>query len=235
MSRRPSPIVLITSSLAVCAVAGVALAGTARTDARARITACVGSTANAPFQSTAGGGRCPAGTAAVTWNRTGPRGAQGAAGPRGVAGSPGSPGPAGPGGATGAAGSQGEPGPAGATGATGPSNVKVALRSRLTTALEDIAFTNVLTVPLDTGKKQLVTAIVYARAGTTNDYPTCRLGRATGWDGAGNAALSQLASTNTDRFAGSLAAVTTAGTGESVTLSCSGYVDLGNLKISPGT
>jgi hypothetical protein len=57
--------------------------------------------------------KCPAGTVALTWNRTGRRGATGARGPTGA------PGPTGPAGPTGAAGPSGPAGPSGRAGASG--------------------------------------------------------------------------------------------------------------------
>lgn len=103
---------------AIAVTACVVAIGTAAGDTPAVLSACIGTTQNAPFLSTAAG-TCPEGTSMVQWNARGPEGPKGARGARGARGPHGPQGAAGPMGATGPTGATGPEGPMGPKGEPG--------------------------------------------------------------------------------------------------------------------
>ena len=116
MSHRPSAsrwaLIGVTAGALIAAGAALTTAATSRSGDPAVITACVAKASSAPYLMSTGGGKCPAGTARVTWNAKGKRGPAGRAGKTGKTGPAGVAGPQGPAGAAGAVGPRG---PAGAT------------------------------------------------------------------------------------------------------------------------
>lgn len=98
----------ITAGALVAATAALTSAATSSNSDPAVITACVARSSSAPYLMSTGGGKCPKGSAKLTWNAKGVRGATGKTGPAGRQGTAGAPGPAG---AAGPAGPQGPAGP----------------------------------------------------------------------------------------------------------------------------